>query len=217
MMSATGALVNNIDSKDLVLPVRESLDDGCGCDILTVRRKIYGVLMVGSQLQQGIDVRLQLHIQMVAVHADALHEKGNVPLVQSGLSKNVVKYIDDGFGSPVDLQHIVPQGVPGINLLFQTGNSLGQLVFDFRVGFLNDSSGFRGFAHGIQQLALQGILELLLRLRQLNLNGINGLSDLLLPLRLLPDGGFQLLQHGGGLSYLLCGQLDFACCLPDII
>ena len=136
---------------------------------------------------------------MVGVHADALHEKGNVPLVQGGLAQNVVKYIDDGFGSPVDLQHIVPQSVPGIDLLFQTGNPLSQLVFNFRVGFLNDGGGFRGFAHGVQQLALQGVLQLLLGLCQLNLNGINGLSDLLLPLGLLPDGGFQLLQHGGGI------------------
>ena len=57
-------LINNIDSKDLVLLVHRPLDDGYGCDILTVRRKIYGALMVGGELQQGIDVRLQLHIQI---------------------------------------------------------------------------------------------------------------------------------------------------------
>ena len=63
---------------------------------------------------------------MVFIHCDAIHDQGDVPLVQLWLCQNVIKHFDDCFGSPVGLQKVIARINVDINLALQTGTVDGQ-------------------------------------------------------------------------------------------
>ena len=136
---------------------------------------------------------------MALINGDAIHDQGDVPLVQLWLCQNVIKHFDDCFGSPVGLQKVIARINVDINLVLQTGNAVGQVLFQFRVCFVDNGSFVRGLSHGVDQLTLVHGLELLLAFGELTLQRVNGISNLLFPFRLLLDGILKAFQDSCGI------------------
>lgn len=136
---------------------------------------------------------------MALINGDAIHDQGDVPLVQLWLCQNVIKHFDDCFGSPVGLQKVIARINVDINLVLQAGNAVGQILFQFRICFVDNDSFVRGLSHGVDQLTLVHGLELLLAFGELTFQRVNGISNLLFPFRLLLDGILKAFQDSCGI------------------
>ena len=177
----------------LALP-RRRLDDGF--DIFTAPGKIFAGILLFC-LEQSTDVCFQFDVQVIVIDYNAICDEADIPFVQIGLFQNTLKDLHDGLGLSIGLNEGVAQVDAVVDLMGQTRNSLGQLGFQIGVGLADDLGLLRRLSDGVHQLAFQQGFELGLGSFQLLMEGINGVSDLLFPLRLGLNGSSQLLHDPG--------------------
>ena len=129
------AAADNTDTENLVLVVFGGLDQRV-FDIFRAKLKICGVLRERASLEQAVDVRLELHLDVILIDPDFFDHQIQVVAVKRRLFQNVVKYIHCRFRHAVDADDGVSFVAGKFDLVLNACNALRQLRFQLVVSFI---------------------------------------------------------------------------------
>ncbi len=167
-----------MDIENLVLLVPGRLDKPA-ISVFDVPLKIYGILQAAAA-NEGVDVRLELQLQMVLDTADLPDISSRSLPVQLVLFQDVLEHIQGGFRSAVHLNDGIAPVAEQINLMVQAFDFPLQVVLQLVIGGLQQFLLLRVFHDVPDTLALGGLqllLQILQHLRQV-IGGLFGLGHL---------------------------------------
>ena len=127
--------------------------------------KICSVLREHASLEQAVDVRLELHLDVILVDLDFFDHQIQVIAVKRRLFQNVVKYIHCRFRHAVDADDGVSFVTGKFDLVLNARDALRQLRFQLVVGFLQEFLLLR-VLHDVADALTLGRFQLLLLLKQ---------------------------------------------------
>ena len=163
-------------------------------DFLAVCRLLDGLAL--ADVQQRVDVGLELNVDAILVHRNALDQEFQILFVQPILGENGIEDFQCRTGQPIHADDVVAVIREHLQLILQALQLGRVLGFQLVVGFVDDVL-LLGLAHQLCQLLLGQQLSMLLDLLDLPLQQRKRRFALLDGLLLMSHGLVQRFQHEG--------------------